>query len=59
MHHEALIELLNTNEIKSFRNWLRLTESYLEKVDEADEIYVSNSVKLLDKIVSNLTANNS
>ncbi len=57
-HHEALIELLNASEIKSFSSWVKLTSSYLEKVDEADDLYISNSTKLLDKIVKNLMDNN-
>ncbi|WP_350587295.1 hypothetical protein [Pseudoalteromonas sp. 3-MNA-CIBAN-0064] len=53
--HEALIELLNTSEIKSFSTWVKLTSSYLEKVDD---LYISNSTKLLDKIVKNLMDDN-
>ena len=57
-YHEALIELLNASEIKSFSSWVKLTSSYLEKVDEADDLYISNSTKLLNKIVKNLMDNN-
>ncbi|TMP48455.1 hypothetical protein [Pseudoalteromonas sp. S1688] len=57
-HHEALIELLNASEIKSFSTWIKLTSSYLDIVDEADDIYISNSTKLLNKIVKNLTDSN-
>lgn len=57
-YHEALIELLNASEIKSFSSWVKLTSSYLEKVDEADDLYISNSTKLLDKIVKNLMDDN-
>jgi hypothetical protein len=58
MHHEALIELLNTSEIESFSDWIRLTENYLDKVDVADDLFITNSTKLLNKITKNLTDNN-